>query len=604
MITKVSTVSQLPVNAPLIKTKLKKSTTPMLVLFGSNSGSCESFAQKIVTEGSTQGYQTALGALDDYVGRLPTEGVVIIVTGKFLLKLKFLASYEGQPPDNAKQFVAWLETVKENSLSDVKYAVFGCGNQDWVKTYQSVPKLIDSKLNFAGATKLLERGEADARGDFFGDFDHWFSNLWPILSTTFGIEMKEPSTTMYSIEIIKDTRSVLLQQNGVQLGEVLVNEELVQSTQDYCKSKRHIEILLPLGMNYRSGDYLAVLPANSICNVSRALKRFGLSHDSQIVIHPSNEGITSSLPTGYPISASEVLTDYVELGQPITRKQIQVLVESTKCPPEKIQLEKFYDEDVYKKEILKKRISVLDLLEEYQSCQLSFGTFISMLPPMHARQYSISSSPLFKEDRCTLTLSVLASPAWSGKGTYFGVASNYLASATPGTKISVMVRPSNSNFHLPSDSNHPIIMVGAGSGIAPFRGFIQERAAQVFFGGKSVGKALLFFGCHSADTDYLYKEELTNWSKAGVVDVYTAFSQSKTKYVQDAIWENREQVMELLNKGARIYVCGDGKRMAPAVRDTFLRIYQEFAGVTSQDAEKWLHTLERITNRYVTDIFT
>jgi len=197
-------------------------------------------------------------------------------------------------------------------------------------------------------------------------------------------------------------------------------------------------------------------------------------------------------------------------------------------------------------------------------------------------------------------VSVVNAPAWSGRGNFPGVASNYLANASPGRKVSVMIRPS-ANFHLPDDSDIPIIMVGAGSGIAPFRGFIQERAARLL-NGQSVAKALLFFGCHDPNCDFLYHDELSTWSKVGVVTVFSAFSTSG-QYVQDVIWAHRTEVGEVFGSRGRIYVCGDGMKMAPAVRKTFLKIYQEVTHCSEDTAESWLNEMERIKHRFVTDIF-
>jgi cytochrome P450/NADPH-cytochrome P450 reductase len=229
-----------------------------------------------------------------------------------------------------------------------------------------------------------------------------------------------------------------------------------------------------------------------------------------------------------------------------------------------------------------------------------------MLPPMRARQYSISSSPLWQESHCTLTLAVVDAPSWSGQGRYIGVASHYLAEALPGTKVSVSTRPSNAAFHLPESLETPIIMICAGTGLAPFHGFIQERAIQAA-NGRTLGEALLFFGCDHPDVDFLYRDELLAWEKAGVVKVRPAFSKApagQVSYVQHRLWQDRAEVIALINQNARIFVCGDGRRMAPGVRETFTRIYQEAAQCSPEQAEHWMNELERTSSRYVTDVFS
>jgi cytochrome P450/NADPH-cytochrome P450 reductase len=404
--------------------------------------------------------------------------------------------------------------------------------------------------------------------------------------------------------MVPATRPVLLRQSDVQQGTVVENRELVDLSSPLGRSKLHIEIALPEGMTYRAGDYLAVLPTNPVQNVERALRRFGLAADTQIIIHKASDSQTS-LPTEYPVSVSELLSSYVELGQPATRKQVQALAQVCECPPEKAMLEALAQEEHYQQEVLHKYVSVLDLLERAPACTLSFAAFLQMLPPMHARQYSISSSPLWKQDHCTLTFARVEAPAWSGQGTYLGVASNYMAATQPGTRVSVAVRPSQEAFHLPSSLETPIIMVCAGTGIAPFRGFLQERAIQAANGQKPE-EALLFFGCGHPDVDYLYREELEQWEREGIVKLRPAFTKApngEIKYVQHRLWHDRSEVAELFRRGAHIFVCGDGQHMAPAVRETFVRMYQEEMQCSLEDAEAWADELERTSTRYVADVF-
>ena len=148
-------------------------------------------------------------------------------------------------------------------------------------------------------------------------------------------------------------------------------------------------------------------------------------------------------------------------------------------------------------------------------------------------------------------------------------------------------------------------MVGAGTGIAPFRGFLQERALRAADEGGAVGESLLFFGCIHPDVDFLYRDELTEWEQQGIVKVHAAYSQrpdGDVKYVQHRLWKDRALVMALMDQGAHIYVCGDGKYMAPAVRETIGRIYQEHTGGSAERVEAWLLDLEK-TIRYSQDVF-
>lgn len=566
--------------------------TPLLVLFGSNTGSSEAFANRIADEAPANGFAPTVAAMDDYAGNLPRDGAIVVVT----------ASYEGQPPDNARQFVSYVESLPEGALSGARFAVFGCGNRQWARTYQAIPRRVDAALAKAGASRLAERGETDSGGDFFGAFDEWYAAFLPRLRAALGKEGSGPAAAAgLQVEFVKSGRESALRLGDLQQGAVVENRELVDMSAANARSKRHIELSLPEGMSYRAGDYLAVLATNPPEVVHRVLRRFGMAADSLVVLRRDG---ASSLPIGRPISCEELLSNYVELAQPATRAQVAALAAATQCPPEKAELEAMAG-DKYEALVLKPRFSVLDLLERFQSCALGFGPYLDMLPPMRARQYSISSSPLWKADHVTLTVAVVDAPALSGSGRFRGVASSYLARLQPGDRVSLAVRPSNARFHPPTDPRTPIVMICAGSGVAPFRGFLQDRAAQKQ-GGQEVGPALLFFGTNHAAVDYLYRDEFEQWEKAGVVTMLPAFSmqpQGEVSFVQHRVWAERARVVDLFRQGGSVYVCGDGQYMAPAVRETLIRIYKESSGASDAEAQKWADVVEHEHGRYVSDVF-
>ena len=194
----------------------------------------------------------------------------------------------------------------------------------------------------------------------------------------------------------------------------------------------------------------------------------------------------------------------------------------------------------------------------------------------------------------------------AGRGRHRGVASGYLAGLEPGARVSVAVRPSQAAFHPPSDPLVPLVMICAGSGIAPFHGFLQERAIQ-HRSGIPVGPALLFFGVTHPEVDHLYRDELRDWEAAGVVSVRMSFSRApegEVRYVQHRLWQDRDDVAALFRRGATVFVCGDGEHMAPAVRATFIRICEEKLGIGLAEAEAWADRLEHETGRYVADVFS
>jgi cytochrome P450/NADPH-cytochrome P450 reductase len=584
-----------PVPTPTVGTAIPDAQgTPLIVLYGSNAGSCKAFAGQIARDAAGHGYAARVAPMDDYADRLPREGALIVVT----------ASYEGQPPDNARRFVPWLGSLDAQALSGLRFAVFGCGNRQWARTYQAIPKQVDMAMERAGALRVKPRGETDAGGDFFGEFDAWYIDLWRTLDAAFGKAAVEPRSNGIDIQVVGSARVDTLRLPELSLGRIAENRELVDLSSPFARSKRHIEIVLPEGMPYRAGDYLAVLPRNPAIDVNRALRRFNIAADTQIII--SAPQTTVALPTGYPVVVAQVLADYVELGQPATRKQVAELADTARCPSDRISLERLGSDTAYFDEVLTRRLTLLDLLERFPSCDVSLTRFLTTLPPMRARQYSISSSPWRDPARCSLTVAVLEAPALAGERRHLGVASTYLAGLAEGDGVSMAVRPSQAGFHPPADPATPIVLVCAGSGVAPFRGFLQERAIQKA-SGRRVGDALLFFGMDHPDVDYLYRSELQRWQAEGVVDVRVACShapEDDIAYVQHRVWKDREHIASLFRRGATVFVCGDGERMAPAVRDTFVQIYREAMQVSEEEANAWADRTERDRGRYVADVFS
>ncbi|MFD0938603.1 cytochrome, partial [Methylobacterium trifolii] len=176
---------------------------------------------------------------------------------------------------------------------------------------------------------------------------------------------------------------------------------------------------------------------------------------------------------------------------------------------------------------------------------------------------------------------------------------------TPGARVAVAVRASQGAFHAPEAATTPLILACAGTGLAPFRGFLQERAA-LKAQGEPVGPALLFFGISHPEVDYLYRDELEAWERDGIVALRPAFSRAPVgdvRYVQHRLWQDRAEVVELFRQGAAVFVCGDGVRMAPAVRETFLAIYRDATGASAEAAAEWGEAFERETNRYAVDVF-
>ena len=337
------------------------------------------------------------------------------------------------------------------------------------------------------------------------------------------------------------------------------------------------------------------------------MRRFNLAWDSVLTIRAA---VGTILPTNVPISANDLFGAYVELGQPATKRNVTLLLDVCTDDETKKELTRLAG-DAFSSEISEKRISLLDLLNRFPSVQLPLGAFISSLPPMRTRSYSISSSSLVSPHRVSLTYAVLHQSHMSGMGEYVGVASNYLSKLATGDKLHVSVRPSNQAFHLPTDyENTPVIMICAGTGVAPFRGFVQERAAQVE-AGRKLAPALLVVGCRSPDQDELYREDFDKWEATGAVRILRAYSRKPeasggSKYAQDALWEHRKEALELWDAGSRVYVCGS-RGLERSVQQVCQKIYMERAqelgkDKTEKEAEEWFEGIRNV--RFATDVFT
>ncbi|RSM03775.1 hypothetical protein CEP52_007182 [Fusarium oligoseptatum] len=573
-----------------------KDGVPMTVLYGSNSGTCESLAQRVATDAAEHGFHvTKVDCLDTANGNLPTDQPVVIIT----------ASYEGQPPDNAGHFVAWVEKADQETkpLKDVSYAVFGCGHKDWVQTFHRIPKLVDRTLEQLGATRIVDIGLTDASENMvFSDFEAWEDKiLWPALEARYNSESKKSSTEKGLSVKSSNFRTLTLRQD---VKEATVIETKTLTSGDDTKSrKKHIEVQLPEGTQYTAGDYLAVLPINPQEAVRRALRRFKLPMDAHLEISSSTPTV---LPTDTSVSALDVLSSYVELSQPATKRNLLAVAEAASDAETKAALTSL-SEEAYVEEISNKRVSVLEILERYPSVDLPIGDFLQMLPSIRIRQYSISSSPLWNQSRATITFSVLKGPALSGQGTYNGVATSYLDSLADGDTLQVAIRSSPAAFSLPSNPEHtPIICIAAGSGLAPFRGFIQQRAIMIE-SSRKLAPALLFFGCRSPDQDDLYRDEFDEWEKLGAVGVHRAYSRhgDGCKYVQDRIWQDKEEFIELWEKGATVYVCGS-RAMADSVREVMIKVKSEMERRSGgemgfEEAKKWFDEQRNV--RYVMDVF-
>ncbi len=577
----------------------------LLVLYGSNLGTAERIANEIAEDGTAQGFNVTLGVLDDYVDNLPDGGSVIIST----------SSYNGNPPDNGVKFHEWLKSgLASDALAGVNYTVFGCGDRVWASTFQKVPTEVDELLAAAGAIRFADRGVGDADDDFDGMYRDWYAKLWNQLGESLGLEPQAQVTreaNRYECEAAGlRLHAPFFSSLSAQRYPILENRELltrVAQNGGPPRSTRHIEFGLPEGAAYRTGDHIALLPRNAADVIVRAAAIAELDLDELVTVR-ANTAASSHLPLDTPFVVSELLAGRVELQEPITRAQIRTLAEFAEDPEEQAALAELGadgEDQVanYRKEILGKRVSLLDLLQRFHSIMVPLNTGLELLPALRPRYYSISSSPAEYPDRCSITVGALIAPARSGNGIFRGTSSNFLAGQMPGSTVHGFIRPPGLPFYVPDDPATPMIMIATGTGLSPFRGFLQERAAQRAKG--DLGPALLFYGCRLPDSDFIYEEEIQAFVNDGVVEVITAYSDVRDgsqAWVQDKVSEHGDRVFDLMDAGGNVYVCGGAETVAPAVRNAFADIYSKRANVSAAEGQEWLEA-QRANNRYLEDVW-
>jgi cytochrome P450 / NADPH-cytochrome P450 reductase len=540
------------------------------------------------------------------VGDLPSDGASILVS----------SSYNGLPPANAKEFCKWLnDPPADQRPTGTRYTVFGSGNTEWAATYQGVPILLDTKLSELGALRIHARGEGDVRSDFDAQYRAWRDSLWSDLVSTLDLPASaaDPAAIgpRLSISLVnrQKTNPVIISYDAAP-ARVAGNRELATALhgQPVERSTRHVEIALPEGTTYQTGDHLGVLPRNHPELIRRAMFRFGLDAGQYLTI-VARYGSHTHLPIDEPTPLLGVLGTCVELQDVAKRSDIELMVSYTDDPEQRATLEELIGDDAeaqarYRERVFLPNRSLLDLLEEFPACALPFEVYLDLLPPLRPRYYSISSSPLVDQGVCSITTGVLRAPARSGHGEYAGICSNHLATSPNNSTVFVFVRDPGIGFRPPDNAHVPMIMVGAGTGLAPYRGFLQDRAV-LKQQGVPVAESPLFFGCRNPNADYLYADELQEYELLGVARVVTAFSRvpgQPRQYVQDAIQEHGGEVWSLLEQGAHVFVCGNARTIAPAVRAALTAIHHQQAGGPMRDSEAWLANL-RAENRYVEDIW-
>jgi cytochrome P450/NADPH-cytochrome P450 reductase len=592
-------VPEMPVNDNLDEPQAAAGAGRRLsVLWGSSLGTAHDIAEEIAERAEADGFEVRVRSLDESLGVLPEDRVIVVVT----------ATYNGKAPDSAVKTEAALDAGEFDAAKwpDTKFAVLGIGSSSW-PNYQSFPRRIDAAMEATGAQRLVARGEADTEGDFDGQVGAFLKQLWQAL----GAKGEQARATGLSLTMVdtRDARAAVLPDQAVPL-EILSNVELVKPAKglfDTAKkaarpSTRLIRIRLPEGTTYRTGDHIAIYARNPKGHVDMAIERLGVPGAMQLVLSGAS-GRFRHLPLGRTVTVRQLLTDFVEIQDPLPKRALEAALAVTRCPHTRAELERL-NGDGWQTEVADTRLSLLGLLIKYPAIEMGLEQFAELSSAIAPRFYSIASSPLVLPDAVDLIVGTMKAPAWSGIGEHQGFASSHMRDLAPGDAVFGYLRAPNPPFAPPADATIPMILVGPGTGFAPLRGFMQERSSQKA-NGVPVGPIHLFFGSKHPDHDWLCRSEMEGWAAEGLATLHLAHSAVEDypyPYVQHALAAAGDVLWPLLESGAQVFVCGDGRNMAPAVREALIDIYEAKAGGSREAASQWLENLIE-QGRYHQDVY-
>jgi NADPH-ferrihemoprotein reductase len=598
------------------------------IFYGSQTGTAEGFSFNLRDESNSLGLKTLVIDLEKYNSEKLSEEKPLVM---FLL-----ATYgEGEPTDNAKEFYTWLlaDSRPADLLKGLRYVVFGLGNKTY-ENYNAIGKKAHKRLQELGATPVIDLGMGDDDANLEEDFKKWKRVMWPAVTAALGKGSSSNTDALadevqkrrYTLKIHNDlsadssinlrarftpTQPRLFSPRGQgkdtfvydlktpYLATIVINEELHTSLSD--RSCRHVELKIDPAthpsLSYAPGDHLGVYPQNSRELVERMMKRLKIPDPHKVIsLVPIDGGSGEGIG---PITIETAFLYFVDITNPPRQALLKVLAECAADPNEKTRLLHLCSpkgQDEFLNTIKQPMMSIFELLERHPSLQPPLDLILEILPRLAPRYYSISSSLRKSPDRVSITVAVLTFSTGTGR-VHQGVASSWLKDLSPGHQIPIFVR--KSNFRLPPDPRTPIIMVGPGTGLAPFRSFILERATL-----PSTGENFVFFGCRHSKHDFIYEKELTELAAQGKIALFTAFSreQEKKVYVQHRISENWQPVANLLrNEKAHVYVCGDARQMPADVHKALVGALEK-SGLSHQDAENFMQAMHK-DGRYQQDVW-
>ncbi len=536
----------------------------LTVLYGSQTGNAKALAQQFDAQAKEAGYGSKLISMADYKPRqLKSETHVVI----------FASTHgEGDAPDDAIELHEFLGGKKAPKLSSTKYAVLGLGDSSY-EFFCQTGKDFDERLAKAGATALVARADCDV--DYEAQAQAWATSVIAALKDDFSTG---------AVNVAAATSAPVVEASQQYTKKSPFTATLIESQKitgrDSVKDIRHIEISLEdSGITYKPGDALGVWFKNAEGLVNSFIEVLALDANAEVTV------------AGEAMSLAAALTSKLELtlSYPTFVKSYQEATGSES-------LAALMEDKAALRTYMSER-QLIDIVKDHPGT-LTAQQLADALRPLTPRLYSIASSQADVEEEVHLTVAHVDYEAFGSR--HQGGASGFLCEyLEENGEVEVFVE-NNDNFRLPEDPNTPIIMVGPGTGIAPFRSFIQERDVQ-----GAEGKNWLFFGNPNFTQDFLYQVEWQGYVKDGVVDKLTlAFSRDQEEkiYVQHRLLEHGEEVFAWLEQGAHFYVCGDATHMAKDVENALITIVQKYGNKSEADAKAYIVALRK-AKRYQKDVY-
>lgn len=552
--------------APSAAASAQPVSKDVTVLYGSQTGNSEGLAKKTAQHLEEKGFQVTLSSMSDFkpnnLKKINNLLVIVSTHG------------EGDPPDNALSFHEYVHGRRAPKLDHLSFSVLSLGDSSY-EFFCQTGKEFDERFQELGGTRLFDRVDCDL--DYDEPFSEWLQGVASSLSEGEAVSIPQESAGVNNQAVSEYSRT------NPFYAEVLENINL--NGRGSNKETRHLELSLEgSGLVYEPGDSLGIYPTNDPALVDELIQTCGWNAEEAVTVHKNGD----TLPL------KEALTSHFEITV-LTKPLLQKIAELTKSESLHALLEEGNEEKL--KEYIAGR-DLVDAARDFGPFEGTAADFTSILRKIPARLYSIASSLKANDEEVHLTIGAVRYDAHGRERQ--GVCSILCAERLqPGDTLPVYIQH-NQNFKLPQDPDAPIIMVGPGTGIAPFRSFMQEREEM-----GANGKSWLFFGDQHFVTDFLYQTEWQKWLKDGVLtkmDVAFSRDTEEKVYVQHQMKKQSKELFEWLEQGAYVYICGDEKHMAHDVHNTLLSIIQEEGAMSKEKAESYLANLQQ-QKRYQRDVY-